>query len=545
MNWRRLVILSICTFVVSFASGCAGCGEVAGAGETCDAELDEPCENDERELVCVEDDDGTDRCLHPAGAVCEEYVDNCIPDAECATDEEPPRCLVTQGGECDPDDDHCAEGLICEEMADGDDHQCHPRIAVRGQVFDAETEEAIEGAHVIAFDEEQSALSDVAVTDEDGHYELTLPAERADDGEPVRQFFTLRASAHNYQTFPGGIRQAQPIDASAVEEDDDTWVIDTAQTDIALLELPADDRGYASITGAVDIDGGLGSVLVVAEPEGVDFEEHGEPAGFSAVSGLDGSFTIFNVPPGDYELRGYLADYQIEPEAVSVDDADVDGVVLTAADEGPTDLSGQVQIVRTEGETSVVLMVASTFDEVMVRGEVPSGLRAPRTGEPNVSGGWTIEGVPAGQYVVLAGFENDDLVRSPDEGMAGTELVYIDVEAGTEEMTVDQSFKVTEALETVHPGSDAPEGLSDPPTLTWGRISHGKSYDLVVYNAYGDIVMEETGLDQPSGQNDLEVDYDGDFEPGMYYQFRGSAFDDHGHHLSSTEFLRGVFFRDE
>ena len=476
----RFARLSFFSFLFVLVSGCSGCSSVAGPGETCDIELDEPCE-EEMNLVCMAAEDGEDRCLHPAGEICHAEDDACAPESECVeVDEDEWRCLITEGGSCHPDEDWCADGLRCEEMEDGG-HQCHQEVVVQGVVFDAETLAAIEGAHVIGFDDERRALSDVAVTDAEGEYQMTVPAVRDEDGVPIQQFFTLRASAQDYQTFPGGIRQAQPIDISQAGELDDQWVIDTTQTDIALLELPEGQRGYPHISGTVDIDDGLGGVLVVAEPQGVDPEESEEPVGFSAVSGVDGSFTIFNVPPDSYDVRGYLGGVQIVPEEVTMSDQNVEDVILTESSEGLRDVSGTIQIVRTSGETSVLLISAATFDEMTVRGEAPAGLRAPETGPGNISndGEWTIEGVPAGKYVVMAAYEMDGLVRSPDEGIAGTDIIHIEVPEGSGEFDVGDSFKVTLALQTYEPGAEGPEAVTDAPVLAWhGDITNADHYDV-------------------------------------------------------------------
>lgn len=544
MRWFRYAGMAL--FLSLFVTGCGGCGEVAGAGEICDPDIEEPCEDFEYELACKADGDGDYRCLHPAGGSCDAESDQnlCPPDTACTDDEDDTsRCFVVEAAECDPDNDLCAGGLTCDEVDGGEyDYECHPQVLVRGAVFDLENDEPIEGAHVVAFDEERSALSDVAVTDEDGIYEMQVPALRDADGEPD-QMFTLRVDAQDYQTFPSGLRQAQPIDAGNYDEEDRGWVIDTAQTDVGMLKLPESQRGHPSISGVVDIDGGLGSVLVVAEPEGVDFEQEEDPAGFSAVTGVDGSFTIFNVPPADYEVRGYRAGYQIAPEQVSMDDEHVDDVVLVRADESTTDVSGDIQIVRGDGVTSVMLITAATFDAFTVRGEVPKGLVA-----DEITGSWYIEDVPAGQYVVMAGFENDGIVRSPDEGMAGTDIVYIDVPAGEEEFNVGESFKTVPALPTIGPGQDGPEPLTERPTLEWTSGSHSNSdwYDIQVFDAFGNIVFEHHDFAHHGGADqEFELEYDGEFEEGMYYQFRVTAFRGDGASatpVSSTEFLRGVFY---
>jgi hypothetical protein len=81
-------------------------------------------------------------------------------------------------------------------------------------------------------------------------------------------------------------------------------------------------------------------------------------------------------------------------------------------------VTGSVQIVNPgDGKgTSYILVVESTFDESLARGETPPGLRAPEGTDLIESGTWMIEGVPAGSYKVLGAFENDQLVRAIRRG---------------------------------------------------------------------------------------------------------------------------------
>ena len=96
--------------------------------------------------------------------------------------------------------------------------------------------------------------------------------------------------------------------------------------------------------------------------------------------------------------------------------------------------------------TSVVLVVASTFNAAWARGEVPPGLRAPGLGSPSVSGAFTITDVPDGDYVVLAAFENDNLVRDPDTAIGGTQIQRVTLGPASRQVALPASFKITEAL---------------------------------------------------------------------------------------------------
>jgi hypothetical protein len=450
-------------------------------------------------------------------------------------------CLVTEGGNCDPDQDYCTDGLVCAGTSSGK-NQCFGQVVLRGMVEDAGTHDPVEGARVMAIDEVGAAVTDVAETDAAGHYELPVPVVRNDDGSPARSKFTLSAAAQEYQAFPSGVRVALPIDASTALADHGSYVVENALTTVDLIALPNGDR--SQISGSIvaldgHSDAPVGGVLVVAK---------GDAGAVSGLSDRAGKFTVFNVPAGAYELRGYGADIQIESKSVSVAKEPLTGVDLAELDQPTTTVSGSVQIVNAPGNsmTSVILVVEDTFDATVARGEVPRGLRSPRSGAPNVTGSFSIEGVPAGKYVALAAYENDGLVRDPDTNIAGTDFAHLEVTAGQAATTIAESFKVTAALGTVSPGADAPEAVSDKPDLVWLDDSSEDWYDLHVFDALGNEVWQSLKLPAVKGSMNVTVKYGGPLDAGMYYQFRVSSWRQPGHGdaapIATTEDLRGVFY---
>ena len=382
-------------------------------------------------------------------------------------------------------------------------------------------------------------LGSIHARQSDGAYELAVPAQRDDNGKPVSAIFTLRSSAQDYQTFPGGIRTALPIEADTAEkEEEGPYVIQNPATDIALIILKDAERGRPRISGEVISSVREAGVLVVAEAGG---------EGFTAVSDLDGVFTIFNVPSASYTVSGYARGVQLVPASVEVGDEPVEGVELVDAEEGLAAVSGSINPVEGAPPTSVVLVVESTFDEAFTRGEVPSGLRAPEAGPPTITGAWTIEGVPAGNYVVLTAFENDDAVRDPDTAIAGTTIPHITVPAAEETVEVSESPKVTVALDVISPGANGPEAVEAAPTLRWQDDSSEKFYEVRVYDAYGEEVWTNLMVPAVSGSSEVSVPYEGPFEDGMYYQFRATSFREPGGGptpISTTEDLRGVFYKE-
>ncbi|MEC9443096.1 MAG: carboxypeptidase-like regulatory domain-containing protein [Myxococcota bacterium] len=529
-------------FALLFSTACGGCGP-GEAGDPCDPDRADACVEG---LVCAEEAAGSSDfiCQIPVGGSCDPTAeeDYCYYGSACfeveGGEETDGECLLDRGGACESED-QCAPGLTCAEVQGGEE-TCFEEVRIAGAVLDATDRSSIEGAHVIASDELATVFTDVAITDADGNYSIAVPAVRDSDGAPVSQFYKLRASAQDYQTFPGGLRTALPIDlgTAALDDEADAYVIQSTLTEILLIPLPENRRGLPSISGSLSPGEKGAGVLVVAEGGG---------GGYSALSDAAGNFTIFNVPSGAYEVRGYIAGVQFAPESVDIADEDLTGVVLEESSEGLATLTGDVSIVNAPGGsvTSVVLVVDSTFSETFVRGEIPTGLRAPRYGSPDVSGSWRIEGVPAGDYVVLAAFENDDLVRDPDTNIAGTSIVRITVAPGSDEVSVGENFKITEALAVEGPGANDAEAVTEAPTLRWQDDSSEDYYEVKVYNAYGELVWEQQ-VDR-SQKDTVSTPYGGPLEDGMYYQFRATSWRAPGGKdpapISTTEDLRGVFFK--
>jgi hypothetical protein len=522
-----------------------GCGaDPEKAGDECDP--DDGCPDN---MVC-KPLGGEDVCQVPSGGVCEPTgTDYCVDAAVCAADGKGGgRCGIAEGDVCDPLAPTCAGNLACAELVDGG-HSCHLPVLIQGMVFDAVTTAGIRDAHVIALDDRATALTDVAISNEQGNYTLDVPVARNADGSPITTVIvTLRAAARDYQTFPGGLRTALPIRSSEALATDTGWIVESALTDIALIGLPEDQRGRATISGAVQADDRSAGVLVVAEAAA-----EGAP---TAVSDRDGTFTVFNVPDGTYTVRGYAAGLQLQPVDTTVAGANISGVNLLPSDAALGIIAGRVEIVNAPGGamTSVVLVPQATFDATFARGEVPRGLRTPLSGPPTVAGDFTIVDVPSGRYTVLAAFENDELVRDPDQNIAGTQIVTVEMPLPGQRVDLAQSFKITEALDVIGPGTEEPEAVSGNVTLSWQDDSGEEWYEVVVFNALGERVWcrsdQLTGCDGPrlegvSGSTTVSVPYDGPLESGMYYQFRATSWRSTAAGataMSSTEDLRGVFF---
>lgn len=437
-------------------------------------------------------------------------------------------------------DDGCDENLSCE-FTQGGETGCFLPVVLSGNVFNLASGAAIEGARVVAMDANGSVASNVAVTDAEGKYELAVSVLRDADGNPaVGEAVTLRADSQGYQTFPGGVRQALPVDVTAPTEADvtlskaDALLVDTSLTDIGLIALEAGSP-TASIYGTVELPDTVRGTLVVAELSSTE--------GYTAIADLEGNYRIFNLPAGTYTVKGYTRSANYSPATAALAAGEELETNLSLSDDETATLSGSVQIVNAPGgsSTSVILVVESTFNEALTRGEMPPGLRAPDPGTaPIVTGAFTIEGIPAGTYVILAAFENDVLVRDPDTCISGTDIIH-QTFAASQTVDLSEGFKITEALEVLSPGAGGPEAVSTAtPTFSWVDDSSEDQYDITLLDTFGNEVWAKT-IAGSSGA-DPSVVYDGPaLETGMYYQFKVVS-SKSGCELSQTEDLKGVFY---
>ena len=436
---------------------------------------------------------------------------------------------------CDVADPDCPEGLVCEVLTNSEGY-CYAPLVIRGRVLDITDDAPITGALVQAVDVNGAAVGTSGETDDAGSFELIVPAVRDLDGVPVEGSYTLRTQAAAYQEFPTASRPALPLDAATAALDDPAWVVENALTTVKLIPLLGDTSDLSSITGSIDAHFSAG-ILVVAEGAG---------QALTGFSNSDGVYKIFNVPAGTYSVQGYAAGVQLTAATASVAAGGaVTDIDLSGVDTPLSTVSGNVQLVNAPGgsQTSVVLALESTFVEDAARGTVPPGLRV---GE--IVGTFTIENVPDGRYVVLAAFENDNLVRDPDQNIGGTQIVHIEVpdpgQGNT--VTLSEGFKVTGALVVVSPGSDGPEQIFTPtPTFEWEDDSSEDGYEIHVFDAFGNETWSEE-TESVSGSETVTHTYAGPaLEIGMFYQFRVTSFRERTGGrtaISTTEDLKGVFF---
>jgi hypothetical protein len=446
------------------------------------------------------------------------FLFGCGDDAECTVD----------------DAESCDDGLVCENV--GDEPTCVKPVFLKGRVLDA-AGAGIANARVTAVDANDAPVTGTAISAADGTYELRVPIISRTDKDTVPMMkVKLRAAAQGYDPFPFSLRPSLPIEVSAATAADDKLVLMSLQTDIVLFTAAA-AAGTGSIAGTVQNGAAQSGALIVAEGT----------ATVTGISDRDGAYVLFNVPAGSYTVSGYRAGINLAPKTgVAVSGgARTEPVDLAASTDGVATVSGSVNIVNPGmgNGTSIVLVVESTFNDALKRGEVPPGLRAPKEGPPSITNAFSIEGVPPGKYVVLAAFENDFLVRDPDMSIAGTAIQRITVAGAA--VALAESFKITGSLDIRSPGAgDLPDVASATPTFVWKDDSSEDFYKIEVFDQRGTMVWMKPDVPKFTG-GDAMVAYGGTALTSGYYWFRVTSFRDKAAGgataISQTEDLRGVF----
>lgn len=416
---------------------------------------------------------------------------------------------------------------MCEQV-EGGKTGCFGPVSIEGRVVRADDiDTGVEGARVVGRDENGEVVSrGVAVSGGDGSYSLRVPTARKSDGTPSVPDLMLRADAAGFATFPSGLRIALPVDVSAPEQAGKGYRVHNDSTNIALDALP-DAKGLGSVSGKVLAPDAAGTLVVAG--------------GASAIADRDGSYVVFNVPAGAQEVRGYAAGLSLDSASAMVEaGAEAKGIDLAASDKPLGSVDGDVSFVNASAQsTSVVLVVESTFNQALSRGEVPRGLRAfPVTGK------YSFADVPSGDYVVLAAFENDELVRDPDQAIGGTAIQHISVVSAAVDVP---SFKITGALDVTAPGANGPEIVSGTPMFEWADDSSEDGYEVTVFDTFGNEVWKNVDVQRVTGSSTVTLAYGGPELTAGYYQFKAVSWRAQKKsgvgrtYISATEDLKGTF----
>ncbi len=427
----------------------------------------------------------------------------------------------------------CTNGTVCERVTGEGNPHCFQPVQLSGtvKVFGGTT--AIANAEIVAVDSKGIPVGPMVKSDSDGTWTMRVVADRSnlETGAPIFRTVSLRVAAQDHLAFPSPIRTSQPIDMSGATaaSKDKPWIFTSALTGVTLTALGDSEKGNKGVSGTIEL-GSADGALVVLE---------GSTRSYSTVPDSTGAYHFMNVVPSKYTVAAYAKGVGYNrPEVTTVAGTESTGVALTKDSAAMTaTLTGSVQLVpgANGAGTSVVLFPASTFIEALGRGETVPGLRAPESGTPNVTGQYTISGVPNGSYVAVVATENDGNVRDPDPAIAMAQIARVVVTAGTADN--NPVFKAVGAVEILSPGAGAEvEAVAGTPTFTWKPFDGATVYELSVFTQQGTLTWGRLGILGTSQA------YEGPMlKPGFVYQWRVQARGALLKPVSLTEELKGLF----
>ncbi|MCK5760047.1 MAG: hypothetical protein KAH33_02055 [Candidatus Delongbacteria bacterium] len=271
---------------------------------------------------------------------------------------------------------------------------------------------------------------------------------------------------------------------------------------------------------------------------------------YATVTGPDGFFIMYNLPYANYAMEALKAGYKMDTDTiVTVDGSEID-VLIQVSDYVGSTLTGSITFLATTDtlDVDVVLRDPET-------GAVIPGLTANEDG-----GNYTLNGIPDGDYIAWASFENDGYVLDPDwvfKNPDGLNMSFISAIDTTLNFSVTGSVKM---ISPTNPADSIYAFMADSivPTFSWEGYPSTKEYIIEVRDLSGNVIWG--GFDPDGTVNhgyiddaDLSVEYDFDgsaseaLVPGNIYQWKiwadkGTAFDSQVEQLISTsEDLRGIF----
>ncbi len=324
---------------------------------------------------------------------------------------------------------------------------------------------AIKDASVTIFNAKNNSPVATVTTDASGNYSRDLSAGS----------YYVKVAAQGYNAVPPILLEPVPFAITSGK---------TTTNDIEMLAATNTTTGW--ISGKVWVgDSGKKGVLVVAS---------NGTAAYSALSGADGKYTIYNVPQGDYSLTGYLAGYgmQFPVNDVSVT-ANSAATILFAGDTTdviPVALTTNIPLVKVNVSLNAIGTITATPETLLVslihpltRETIP-GLTQSQPYSPSIS--YQFSGVADGTYLVRASYANDTIVVDPD---AIVKFGEPEVIASIGSVYPDQvDLKVTGAVLLNSPTnameSAAPTLITETaPTFSWSAYSSASDYVIEVMDA--------------------------------------------------------------
>ena len=378
---------------------------------------------------------------------------------------------------------------------------------------------AISNANVILYNADNNEAITRLSSDDNGICKL----EEASAGN-----YFVNITAQGFNPVPVG--NISPIPFAIVEEQ--------TTNRIYYLDVHPNSGTTGQINGYVEPV--VNGILIIAE----------STSRYSAVSGPDGYFVLFNLPFGTYDLFAYKAGYTAttNPQGTISHSSDVTSVNVSLSEITGSTLSGAVTFLASENSTvDISLLDRSTLSAI-------PGLSTFNA----LSGGtYSIEGIPPGDYIAWASFQNDGYVMDPDwifKNPGALEITF------TTDTSSELNFSVTGVI-TINSPTNPADSIypvmtdSSIPTFTWTAYPSAKEYIIEVKDINGNIIwggyeadgtINHPQIDSTSAVFNFDGTASSTLLPEQIYQWKVYADDDKNNAgiqtlISSSEDLLGLF----
>lgn len=254
---------------------------------------------------------------------------------------------------------------------------------ISGKVTDFSSGIALVDVSVVVFNASTNAPQNTTTTNATGDYSIQVNAGT----------YFLKFYRQGYLSVPSV--GTEPI----------SFQVTTGQTATQAAQMVASNlTNIGFIKGKVSVgSSGQSGALVVAEGNG---------AAYSGLSDKDGNYTIFNIPVGSYQVKGFLAEYSSTsaPASVSANVATND-INITLTKNATGQVAGTFKVIS---QTTIVTP-PTTMDISLVHAltrETVPGLSKSLPYSSSIN--YSFSNVPDGTYIVRATYANDYIVIDPD-----------------------------------------------------------------------------------------------------------------------------------
>ena len=337
--------------------------------------------------------------------------------------------------------------LSCKE---NNDNPTPATGTLKGTVTASSTTQAIENVRITVYNANTNApIGNTVLTQSNGTYQIEL--------SPGTYYLNLSMQGFN------GIPAAgiTPVSVTVVRGNETV-------NDFQMQTSSVTNGG--SISGKVTSGGNAVAGVLVIAGNGSN--------GYSSVTGADGTYSIYNLPAGTYQLQGFMSNYNSAAQSVAVTantESSGKDIIMTLGALGS--VTGTITFSATKnGEVDVTLINPLTKETI------------PGLVTKTVGGTYSISKVPNGTYIARASFPNDTYVVDPDWILKnGEPKVTISGNA------VAQNFSVTGAVMLVSPTNIVTttkpmEITGSTPTFTWLAYSSTSDYVIEVSDVNGNVI---------------------------------------------------------